>query len=490
MDEMFYNSIISSDRLDQSPKFRTLNEEFISDKSRIIFSSPFRRLQQKAQVFSLETNASVRSRLTHTLEVATIGISIAEKVVTQLIDQKALSEKLAVPFVKIVENACLLHDIGNPPFGHFAEEAIKKWFRKHWQKVFFKSTNLDKNDISELEITKTYINDFLQFDGNPQALRIVLTLQDIKLPGEGNNFTDRGLNLTCSQIASIIKYIASPNEVNKSHHLYKKAGYFHSEGSKISDVKKSLGLKKRYPLTYIMEAADDICYCISDIEDGIEKKILTPRAFFERLNEEFKSLFNLDNSKFHELILAKNTVEEFYEFKIKLMRDLEEYVARRYISNHENLINGELAELIDENSDEGKILISLKSLSRKYIFRSREAENKELVGYHAIYGLLNKYKVLLKLEEQKFYSLVNAKLNLTNVSEKGMEFHWRLFNRLPQRYVEAYLFSYKKGKSSLSKENFKQFEWFHRAHLIVDYVSGMTDNYVLETYNLLYGITI
>lgn len=504
-----YENLIVHDRFDKSKTTRSLSEEFTSDKNRIVFSPPFRRLQQKAQVFSLETNAAVRSRLTHTLEVATIGITIAEKITEKLLEEKILSTTQILPFIKIVENACLIHDIGNPPFGHFAEEAIKKWFTEFWseafvkaiivkkeaQESFLKTINTSEEELSQISIIRSLICDFTNFDGNPQAIRIATKLQDI--PGE---YKDIGMNLTYSQIASIMKYIATPNTIDKSKPLYKKAGYFFSEEEKIQEIRTKLKISGRYPLTYIMEAADDISYCLSDIEDGIEKEIFPASYFFEKILHEYGQVCETAKHKYLTLIKSKiennqDFKKDFFLFKIDIIRDLEKHSINRYIEKHSEILAGTLPELIDKNSDEGKMLSCLKILARKYLFRSKEAENKELVGYHAIYGLLDKYKCLLELEHSKFVDLITSKENINKVLGSGMDLQWRLFNRLPEKYVKCYKYEYDKLRekvtaNSLSEEDFLQWEWFHRAHLIVDYISGMTDNFVLETYNLLYGIKV
>ncbi|MCK5380807.1 MAG: HD domain-containing protein, partial [Candidatus Latescibacteria bacterium] len=125
-------------RMPDSKKRTTLAEEFASDRSRILYSSPFRRLGQKTQVFPMQSNASVRNRTTHTLEVADVGRLIAQKVSEELINQKLLPINAQLPFVLLVENACLMHDLGNPPFGHFGEEAIRHWFKENWQNCYKK----------------------------------------------------------------------------------------------------------------------------------------------------------------------------------------------------------------------------------------------------------------------------------------------------------------------------------------------------------------
>jgi dGTPase len=472
---------------------KSLRESFISDKNRIIYSGPFRRLQQKAQVFSLETNATVRSRLTHTLEVATVGISLAEKISDILVKRNIMDKDCELPFIKIVENTCLLHDIGNPPFGHFAEAAIKKWFGLNWERYYQRSTGNISVRWEQSTIIKTLISDFLQFDGNPQGIRIISKLQDVP-----DDHQDYGLNLTYSQVFAMLKYLASPSEVRSNNHLFKKAGYFHSEAKKIQEIKEFFGFDKRFPLTYIMEAADDIAYSLSDIEDGIEKRVITASEFFERLLEEWGLLgetgdFPFGNLIDYNLINNKRSKHAFFLFKIKFTRELIKHAVDRYTENHDKILNGEIEELICKNSDEGKALKSITNVTRKYLFRSREAEDIELAGHKIIYGILDAYKPLFTLDSNRFYSLVES-IKDVNKQQKGLDMEWRLFNRLPGRYVDAYTYDYKakwdECQGTGKMEEFYQYEWFYRAHLIVDYISGMTDNYALETYRLLYGISI
>lgn len=243
-----------------------------------------------------------------------------------------------------------------------------------------------------------------------------------------------------------------------------------------------------------MEAADDISYCLSDIEDGIEKRILSSSLFFEKLLVECDSAFGHTDYPFREVIQVSKSNKDFFVFKIDLIRKLETDAVKRYIDNHSEVISGTLTELIDKESSHGKILDCLKVLSRKYLFRSSEAENKELAGYHAIYGILDKYQSVLELNYDQFCSLVTSKDDLKSLG-LGVDFQWRLYNRLPEKHIEAYKHDVEKMKylnngKYEDMELFKQHEWYYRAHLIVDYVSGMTDNYVMDTYNLLYGIKI
>ncbi len=167
-----YKKFFSTKRLRDTTISRTNSiEEFYSDRSRLIYSSSFRRLQQKAQVFSLESNSSVRTRMTHSLEVSDIGRSLSNRIAQKLYEQNYIDQSEIGMMVSIVENACLLHDIGNPPFGHFGEEAIKSWARNS-----FTDAGISRYKVQNKKLFKKLINDFLQFDGNPQGFRVITKL--------------------------------------------------------------------------------------------------------------------------------------------------------------------------------------------------------------------------------------------------------------------------------------------------------------------------
>ena len=483
---MEFKDIIVSTRLKPSEakqKFnRNLTEDLASDHSRLIYSPPFRRLSKKAQVFSLESNASVRSRITHSLEVSDVGRLIAYGVTKKLIEDKKIDIDLQLPIIYAVENSCLVHDIGNPPFGHFGEIAIKNWFNENWEDCYKLSTN--KKDIKLDDKIKDLVEDFKQFDGNPQGLRILLRLQ--------RDRDEYGLNLTYTTILSFIKYVRSP--IQKSDKgLKKKAGYFETERVLIDKIKDELGLDKesRYPLAYIMEAADDIAYCISDIEDGIEKNIITERDFFEELKKEFDKCgltgeFPLGDFDWSKLDKKDNIDrlegDEFFNFKVSYTQQSIIKAVEFFCSHLSSIFEGKVKSLFPDNSDESKALDCLKNLARKKLFRSPEAENSEIAGLQIVSGLLEKFKPLLICSEENFNLLRDARETPSAVFGKNLDVEWRLFNRLPKKHLQSYL-DQKEGTE-------KYPEWYLRAHLIVDYISGMTDTFAFEQYQLLSGIKI
>lgn len=471
---------------------RSIAEEAASDHSRVVYSPPFRRLQQKAQVFSLETNAAVRSRMTHTLEVADVGKLIAR----QIIDK--LSEAFPTPgireaFVTFVETGCLLHDIGNPPFGHFGEAAIQRWFSANWKQSFKKSCETIDNgalddELADLEVK---VCDFIEFDGNPQGLRVATLLQW--------NRDQYGLNLTYTQIVAALKYVRSTAD-KPGQGLCKKPGYFQTEKDIVAAARSAVGLTEgqRFPLTYIIEAADDIAYCISDIEDGVEKGILDSREFAIELAKEWSGRHRDQSSaRFPFGLLSQEFVDDpcranatkqfdFFLFKISFTRHLITQAVESYITNHHDVLEGRIDELLGKGSEARQLLDVLKTVARKLLFRSQEAEKIELAGYSVIHGLLENYRPLLDCSADRFGKLIAA-MDDPSVLERSdqLDVEWRLFHKLPPKYVEAYKHSIKECEGKKP-----QMEWCQRAHLIVDYISGMTDQYALETYKELLGVSI
>jgi dGTPase len=487
-----FGKMISKERRRSSKvtEKRDLLEEMASDRSRIVYSAPFRRLSQKAQVFSLQSNPAIRTRITHSLEVSDVGRLIAYGLAKKLIRQRKMDEGLQLPMLYAVENICLLHDIGNPPFGHLGETAIKNWFGEFFthSTSFLNGPGVDTDRFKE---------DFLEFDGNPQGLRIILRLR-----------RDRdayGLNLTYTAILGFIKYVRGPREAAGSG-LRKKLGYFETERKIVSGLKRKLGIPEyaRHPLTYIMEAADDIAYCMSDIEDGIEKNILSAGEFLEEVVHEWRGMngeshvFPLLEDKRkraleqHKERCAKLSLseradldqEEFFEFKSSYAREAINVAIKAFITNADRISDGSLPSLFEENTDAGRALQCLKNVARRKLFRSQEAENPELAGYKIITGLLDGFQPLLECSKENFDLLREAKSKPSVLKEKRLDLEWRLFNKLPRKHLQAY-------EDQLEEFDSKIYpEWYLRAHLLVDFISGMTDRFALQTYQLLNGIRL
>jgi len=467
--EYVYENKLSVMRMRNSTiKRNFVVDEFYSDRSRIIYSSSFRRLQQKAQVFSLEPNSSVRTRLTHSIEVSDLGRTLANKIGYKLFDAGIISESMITMIVAIVENACLLHDIGNPPFGHFGEAAIQEWASKRLKGLASKA----KVEINDLFLQ--LISDFIEFDGNPQGFRIIS-----KLHCEQDEYS---LNLTYATLLCGLKYSRAAGE-EKGDGILKKAGYFLSEKEQVEKIYSDMNMElhRRFPLTYIMEAADDVAYCLSDISDGIEKRIITPDDF----SAEFLKIWENKYKNTPCPVLLPDKIENFsLDISVKWSRKIIDEAADEYIKNHELYYTGQAKQLIPEDGY-GRVLETIKQVSRKLLYRSSEAENIELTGYAVITGLLNHFSRLLELPLEDFSFFVYDE---DIPSGKNLDVERRLYNRIGERYIKSYLNENK--KLNTADPDYLIREWWLRTHLIVDHINGMTDDFALATYQMLTGIKI
>lgn len=488
-----YDKLISDERRRQSvvSESRDINQESESDRGRFVFSSPFRRLQQKAQVYSLEDNAAVRSRLTHSLEVSQVGRYIAQLILKIL----ALKAEEPTPhghelaFINFVETACLMHDVGNPPFGHLGEFAIQEWFRER-AKGCAKSAGIEcEVDSEQLE---KYVAEFANFDGNCQGLRIVTRLQ-------WNN-DEYGLNLTYSQLAAYLKYVTHQSEANEDIEIKKKGGYFLTEEEIVKECWNKLGMAEntRHPLVYIMEAADDIAYSISDIEDALEKGLIQLDLFLDDVAKAIGSESQESNAGKYVLDLVakirKHAIHKhlssYTDFRTSLTRLLANYAADKYVSQHNNILNGVSSPIFSRGSKdvEALVLERIKKFAIDNVYKTAAAADNELAGYSILRGILNHFEPILSCNQKTVQHLMGVKLTGEDEKFKANKLQKRLFALLPKRYLKVY----ENEVDGLAPDDslFNLKEWALRAHLITDYVSGMTDDFALETFQLLSGIKV
>ena len=428
---------------------------FENDYGRLISSPPIRRLQDKTQVFPLEKSDYIRTRLTHSLEVSYMASSIGQSFEKFLINKKRLNKKKLGYIPSLLRVAGLVHDLGNPSFGHFGEEAFKTFFKKHFKKIEAKTT------LSERERA-----DFINFDGNVQTLRILKRLHFL---GDKDSF-----NLTYSSLASIIKYPSNSldgNKGSKSEDIGKKKfGYFTSDQVTFDKINNHLKLNnKRHPLVYLLEAADDIAYSAADIEDGVKLGILS----FETIRQVFEE--NLKENKefvLRELDRIYEKCKEFkndrfpitvQKFRIFTQAQMISAIVDTFDDKYKDIMTGELdSELIDVSKCKD-IRKSYKEL-QKFVFNNRNILLKELAGSEAISGLLEIF--------------VNAS-NSPNFKEKGNNKESRLY----QLISSSYRYIYENYTPSKNEE-------YKKIQLIVDYISGMTDSFAISLYQELKGINL
>ena len=497
---MHFKTKIRIDRpYSSSNKNTTISFSLESDRGRVINCAAFRRLQQKTQVFPLERNAAVRSRLTHSLEVQQNGRYLAKEIVNklkiknfecltytdgELID---LSESL----VTLSEMACLMHDIGNPAFGHFGEAAINDWFKRyllqHQQYCLDTKNAFNVSSSGEqkaLSIESQLLLDICSFEGNAQAIRIINTLSS--------------LNLTYSQAASILKYTrcatVRKSDIEKGYtYLKKKVGYYYSERDFVVNMcdKLEIPLGNRHPVAYIMEAADDIAYCIADIEDAVEKGILDLDKFISEINEEYLNQLNEFKLRSNTTFLseklekvankAKNNPSNiesdfFIKLRVELLHPLVRHARDRFIDNLPTVFDGSFNQsLLEDNSHLHAVAESLKVVARKHVFSDQEVEQLELQGYKITSGILDEYKRVLDLTPEDFKSALE--------NPKSHPIESRLLNRISPKFINIY----KQAIANLKYEEKKQpiFEYYYRCRLIQDFISGMTDQFAYDTYRAL-----
>ncbi|GHT23273.1 deoxyguanosinetriphosphate triphosphohydrolase-like protein [Bacteroidia bacterium] len=425
---------------------------FENDYGRLISSAPIRRLQDKTQVFPLEQSDYIRTRLTHSLEVSYIGSSIAQSIEKILLKRGDIDMEDKGSLSSLLRVAGLVHDLGNPPFGHFGEEAIKQFFQDYFSEN--KTTSL--NDLEK--------SDFKYFDGNVQTLRILS-----KLYYFGDEF---GYNLTFSSLASVVKYPSNSMDGNKNPSTEiakKKFGYFVTETEIYKRISDYLKLNnKRSPIVYLMEAADDIAYSAADIEDGVKLGIVT----IDEIREIFKE--NLDKNK--DIVLKKidDLKVEFskdkqicqsiiiQKFRIETQRVMIQEVINTFEQNYDAVMTGNLQKELIDISDAKDIRKSYKKL-QSFVFNEKFILKKEIAGWEAITGLLKIF--------------VTAS-NSENFKKDGNNYQARLYNIIAAAHRKVY-----------EVEQYHNPE-YKKLQLIVDFISGMTDSYAIHLFQELKGIKL
>lgn len=492
-----YEKLLSPERFrTSSVSNRNIISEAESDRGRLLFCAAFRRLQQKAQVFSMEPNAAVRSRLTHSFEVSQMGRYIADQISSKLIENNWATTEQCSALVTFVETSCLMHDIGNPPFGHFGEAAISEWFSKHGAHAIIHSCSSGQVSGGIGTEDPRLVNalaDFLAFDGNPQGLRVVSKLQ--------RNSDEHGLNLTKTTIGSYIKYVkssvSSTRPINSP--FIKKCGYFTTESDIVNSVWQHFGYSEpqRFPLAYVMEAADDIAYCISDLEDSIEKGLLNQKTALSEIQSQWAQQKFEPNDVVATSIgitlqnAAKGECENgapftYTDFRTALMRELARYAAEQYINEHKKVLDGSLPTLMPPNSAAGVILELLKTYCRTKVYCHEVVQRVELAGYTAIYGLLEKFSCLLTCSHDRFKCALDYSKNKDS-ENRPIIIEKKLLTLFPKNYIKVYSDDLCKISSD---KDLKFKEWNLRAHLVTDFLAGMTDDFAMTTYRTLSGMRL
>ena len=444
-----------------------LRSEFEKDYHRIIGSASFRRLQDKTQVFPLDKSDFIRTRLTHSLEVSSFGKSLGQNIgeyILTYIKDSDFTEKNKEEICSILQCAGLIHDIGNPPFGHFGESAIRDWFHRNLPKLTFRG-----KIVSEL-LTEQMREDFYHFEGNAQALRLVTKLHYL--------VDEHGMNLTYALLNTIVKYPVSSIGIDKTtgNIKDKKMGYYFADREIYEAIAKATGTEgKRHPLTYILEAADDIAYKTADIEDAFVKGFLS----YHQLKEELGSLpENSSGDSFDPL----ERLERKYQSGIKRgVQNPEEYAVKNWIVQVQGFLINCASYGFTSHYKE-----IMEGTYRYDIFHGTYGEAlMELLGdmaYRRVFATPEIYKmevaesVILDFLMDKFVAAVLY----YDTEEKLGEIEKRVISFISENYKSAY-HCQAAGKSEEEK-------LYLRLLLVTDYICGMTDSYAKRLYQELNAV--
>ena len=454
---MNWNNIISAKRWGSNTDSPDVRTGFQRDFDRLIFSSAFRRLQNKTQVFPLPGSVFVHNRLTHSLEVASVGRSLGKLIGERLIDKGVIENEENREFYKyelqnVIAAACLAHDIGNPPFGHSGESAISSYFKDN------------ENYPIEGEKLKSFFNndewsDLVNFEGNANSLRT--------LTYKFNGKSEGGYRLTYTTLAAILKYPCVSPAINKENINTKKYSFFDSDRNTAIKILDELNVPKienayyttykRHPFVYLTEAADDICYRIIDFEDAQRLNIVSKNEVEEMFMGLFREMKRKQDKpskveKTYSGITDKN--EAISYLRAVCINALTYKAADLFMENADNIISGSYnTGLLDALCNGSQYLTEIEKTTTTKIYNHNSVVQLEITGYKIMNDLLSLFiPAILKKEP-------------THKDKKIRQL-------LPGQFVTNSNSSYLKVLS------------------VLDYVSGMTDPYAVELYRKLFGMEI
>ena len=486
---MEWKKLLCDDRVrnyksNTSGDFRT---EYEKDYHRIIGSASFRRLQDKTQVFPLDNSDFVRTRLTHSLEVSSfarsLGHNIGKRLIREQKDPDFLPEYQNY-ICDVLQCAGLMHDIGNPPFGHFGETAIRDWFREHLPEIKYHREDGKVEPLSDILLPQMKA-DFCNFEGNTQALRLVSKLHYL--------VDEHGMNLTKALLGTIIKYPCSSLEIKKEAHIkYHKMGYYYAERALFDDLQESLGTHGcRHPLAFVLEAADDIAYKTADIEDAVKKGCITYEQLVRELELYSAKLTGAQKDTFDKIV---NSLEQKYQRALK--RGLQQpegnavqnwvvYVqgwminsaTESFLEHYDALMDGSYGahgEDLFTGTDGEAMMDVLGDIAYRYAFQITPILKLEIAAQRIFNFLLDAFVNAVLY--------VDAKKELTEVQKKMVLLLSDNYIAIYRQFAEQVENS---GQDPLQKETEKL---YLRLLLVTDHVCGMTDSHAKRLYQELNGI--
>ncbi len=458
---MEWTKLLSHEReRESSAQYDPFRNTFDKDYERIIGSSSLRRLQDKAQVFPLQQNDFTRTRLTHSLEVSSIGRSIGKRIGYRLKELGILQNEQNESLASLLAVAGLVHDLGNPPFGHYGEDIIREWFK----------------DNCGLFEAQQWLGDYIYFDGNAQTIRILSRLQFLH---------DRhGMNFSFGTLGTLLKYPWTSAEAGQR--TKKKIGYFITEKELIEKVLQATGMKSsgeilRHPATYLLEAADDIAYLFADLEDTAKKGYLPWESIkndllkeadkaegFKHLRQKLETISEKNDR--NKVPVEESINNEVMDFRVFCQGVCIQQVCREFENSYDAIMQGQYQGELLNCSSTKDIIRKMRDVCKEYAYSNNEVLSLELIGKSVLTSLLDKFiKAVMdeenylqpRCESGKLYRLISK--NFKHIQKLNEE----------SNYIE---------ETNLTVHQ--------RIQLVVDFISCMTDSYALNLHKSLLGVAL
>ncbi len=441
---MNWTQLLSAQRIGQKQQLisEPSRSAFEQDYDRVIFSHPFRKLQDKTQVHPLPEHDFVHTRLTHSLEVSSVGRSLGKRVGEVVLQRhKNLAEQFSVfDFGAIVAAASLTHDLGNPPFGHAGEDSISDFFKHHPLGLSL------KEKVSEAQWA-----DLIQFEGNAQGFRIL-------------NKNQYGLKLSFATLGAFTKYPCPAlfPQRDKNKRSQKKFGFFQSEKEVFQEVAMALALPQagafaydRHPLAFLVEAADDICYSIIDLEDACSLGLVQ----YDEAKDLFENIITKGKSKLGKLQQLKSKQERIGFLRALAIGDLMDECATLFLDSEQQMLEGKFNQALADLCSSSQALKQIIDVSIKKIYRARQVVEIEAAGHEVLPGLLQEFltAALQTLEGHKSRKYENLMLLLPEDTLLNLK---------------------------------QQSDYYTLTREIVDFVSGLTDRHAISLYKRIKGFAV
>ncbi|MEW8505404.1 MAG: deoxyguanosinetriphosphate triphosphohydrolase [Candidatus Thiodiazotropha sp.] len=449
---MNWSQLLSHKRLGsrESSTGSTTRTDFQRDLDRIVFSSAFRRMQDKTQIFPLSKIDYVRTRLTHSLESSSVGRSLGTLVGEQIISRHGLEENEASDFGDICAAACLAHDIGNPPFGHSGEDAIRHWAE---------NGTYGRQRVAVLQDSQR--EDFLNFEGNSQGFRVLTRLQNRDNLG--------GLQLTCATLAAFAKY---PRESYIGNGRFqgvsaKKPGFTAEDQGLFTEVAETVGLMRRdpvlaiwyrHPLAFLVEAADDICYRVIDIEDGFRLGHLS----FQQAMELFLAVLPDSPTRLRRLGGIGGEKEKIEFLRAKVINQAISEILSCFLDYEEEILAGRFDQPLMTQIPHRAGMDRLIEVANEKIYIAPEVIEIETAGFQVISELL-----------ERFIPIVD---DVAAHGERARPRSQMMIRLIPEQFI---------GPQAMPAK-----DDYTRLLRLTDFVSGMTDSYAVSLYKKVTGISL